>query len=333
MAYFTSLRTQVVEFGLEYAEDFFAEQEGLMGLFTGITVHSQFLGPTVACCFAWLLCDMVIVERRFSPLHLALLLPIPLIAFMTRSRLALLVLAFSVVFIMFYCIPHALIMSKVRSRFSSVMLVLALLLMGAGFAGEVRSGIVSKWLRKTDDVATDARTLSVAVTGSRKGKIEECLHDFHQNMLFGKGFQVDINTKSRFEAGQVSIFSASIEKGLLPLMVLGETGLFGAIAFGIFLVVFFVTCHARHYTATLTLFAVYLSTNLAEATFFSPAGGGGVQWIMMVVGGFVIDMNRQVERQGEMEEEAQLASLPPPQPAMAVEDEIDEGGLERTSPL
>ena len=321
VAFFTSLRNQVMEFGLDFANDFYAEHEGMTGLFTGITVHSQFLGPTVSCCFAWLLCDMIIAERRFSPMHLVLLLPMPIIAYMTRSRLALLVLAFSVVFIAFYCVPNSSVVSRVRARFSNIMLVIVVLMIVVSMAFEIQGGYISKWLRKTNDVATDDRSLSAAVTGSRQEKIGECLHDFHQNTLFGKGFQVDRNTKRRFEAGQVSIFSASVEKGLLPLMVLGETGIFGAIAFGIFLVVFFVTCHARHYTATLTLFAVYLSTNVAEATFFSPAGGGGVQWIMMVVGGFVIDMNREAERQAEM-------ALPPPQQLVAEDDGIGEGNLD-----
>ena len=163
----------------------------------------------------------------------------------------------------------------------------------------------------------------IFITGSRQGKIAECLSDFHQNILFGKGFQVDRTTKSRFESGQVSIFSASIEKGLLPLMVLGETGIFGAIAFVIFLAVFFITCHQRHYTATLTLFCVYLSTNLAEATFFAPAGGGGVQWILMVVGGFVIDMNREAERLAETAVDTSQASPPPLLPMVI--DEAERG--------
>jgi hypothetical protein len=73
-------------------------------------------------------------------------------------------------------------------------------------------------------------------------------------------------------------------------MVLGESGLVGASLFILFLVVFFSTCHQKRYTATATLFIVFLTTNLAEATFFSPAGGGGVYWSLMVVGGFTIDM-------------------------------------------
>ena len=224
VAYFTSLRTQVIEFGLEYANDFYAEHEGMTGLFTGITVHSQFLGPVAACSFAWLLCDMVIVERRFSPLHIALLLPIPLITYMTRSRLAFLVLTFSVAFIAFYCVPNAMVVSRVRIRFSNAMLFIIVVMLGVAVACEIRGGYISKWLRKTNDVASDARSLSVAVTGSRQSKIDECLHDFHQNTLFGKGFQVDRTTKNRFETGQVSVFSASIEKDFFHLWCWGKRG-------------------------------------------------------------------------------------------------------------
>jgi hypothetical protein len=308
IAYYTSMRSIVQEFGFAYADEIF---EGGVGqsLFTGITVHSQFLGPMLSCCFAWLLCDMLIVERKINSFHLALLLPIPVMAYMTRSRLAFLVLAFSITVIAFYCAPNAGVVSRIRARFSNIMLVVMVLMLGTAIYYEARGGYVSKWLRKTNDVASDVRTLGEAVTESRQGKIAECLNDFNQNTLFGKGFQVDRNTKRRFEAGQVSIFSAAIEKGLLPLMVLGETGILGFGAFAIFLLVFFVTCHQRHYTATLTLFCVYLSTNLAEATFFAPSGGGGVQWILMVVGGFVIDMNRYAERRVEIA--AETAMLAP----------------------
>ncbi|MBQ6926350.1 MAG: hypothetical protein IJQ73_17065 [Kiritimatiellae bacterium] len=323
IAYYTSMRSIVQEFGFTYADEIFAGSVG-QSLFTGITVHSQFLGPTVACCFAWLLCDMLIVERKVTSFHLALLLPIPVMAYMTRSRLAFLVLAFSIVLVAFYCVPNARVVSKVRARFSNIMLFVIVLMLGAAVAFEIQGGYVSRWLRKTNDVASDARSLGEAVTGSRQGKIAECLNDFHQNTLFGKGFQVDRTTQHRFEAGQISIFSAAIEKGLLPLMVLGETGILGTVAFVLFLLVFFTTCHQRHYTATLTLFCVYLSTNLAEATFFAPSGSGGVQWILMVVGGFVIDMNREAEKRAESAGDTLMQA--PPSPLLPLVEEGTELG-------
>ena len=319
VAYYTSMKSIVVEYGYAYADEVFQDSVGKQVLFTGITVHSQFLGPMLGCCFAWLLCDMLIAEQKISPLHITLLLPIPVMAYMTRSRLAFVVLATAVAMVALNCIPKATIPENVRGRFSNIMLVIAICFGIIAVVGEVRRGTISKWLRKTEDVAVDQRSLREAVTSSRQGKIAECLDDFHQNTLWGKGFQVDRSTKARYDSGSVSLFSASIEKGLLPVMILGETGMIGTIAFVAFLAIFFITCHARHYMGTFTLFAVYLATNMAEATFFSPAGGGGVEWILMVVGGFVIDMSCQAKRQEEIAEGIPITL--PPRPSVPVEEE------------
>jgi hypothetical protein len=80
-------------------------------------------------------------------------------------------------------------------------------------------------------------------------------------------------------------------------MVLGETGIIGAGAFLIFLIMFYHEASIKGYTATLTLFSVLLTTNLAEATFFSPSGGGGVFWMFTVCGGFLIDMSIRAANQ------------------------------------
>ena len=72
-------------------------------------------------------------------------------------------------------------------------------------------------------------------------------------------------------------------------MVLGETGILGAICFLFFLLSFYYTCSQRRYFVTITMFTVFLVTNMGEATFFSPGGGGGISWMICVVGGFTID--------------------------------------------
>ncbi len=299
IAYFTSLKDIVIEHGTQYADEAFHEYTGSAGLFTGITAHSQFLGPVLACAFAWLLCDMLLVERAFSPIHIALLVPIPVLAYMTRSRLAFVVLASSMAMVGAYCIPYSAIPQRLQARFSSGMVLMAFLLLVAASVFELQNGTVSKWLRKTDEVALDSRSLGEAVTESRLGLIQKNVRDFKRSIILGSGFQVDDLTKTKYQSGQVSLFSASIEKGLLPLMILGETGLAGGIVFALFLITFYVKCHARRFTATLTLFTVYLSSNMAEATFFAPSGGGGVLWILMVVGGFVIDMSRLADRRAK----------------------------------
>ena len=37
------------------------------------------------------------------------------------------------------------------------------------------------------------------------------------------------------------------------------------------------------------MFTVFLVSNMGEATFFSPGGGGGIGWMICVVGGFTLD--------------------------------------------
>ena len=62
-------------------------------LFNGMTSHSQMLSPVVACLGTWVLCDMLLVERRMEPLHCLILLCVPGLLYMSRSRGGLLMLA------------------------------------------------------------------------------------------------------------------------------------------------------------------------------------------------------------------------------------------------
>ena len=84
-------------------------------------------------------------------------------------------------------------------------------------------------------------------------------------------------------------------------MVLGETGILGVFCFVLFLGAFYFGCSKRKYHVTLTIFAVFLVTNMGEATFFSPGGMGGVLWMMACVGGFTIDTTLLYRRIVEQE--------------------------------
>ena len=103
------------------------------------------------------------------------------------------------------------------------------------------------------------------------------------------------------------VLSASIEKGVLPTMVLGETGILGCITFALFLITFYATCNIKRLYITTTMFTLLLVSNMGEATFFSPGGSGGVLWILTVLGGFLIDTVLLYERNSE-----RASRLPPP---------------------
>ena len=290
VAYLTSVRNIIANYGLEYADDMLVTTS--RKLFTGVTAHCQFLGPMAASLFGWLLCDMWLSEKKFSWLHIILLVPIPFISYMTRSRAALLSLLVATIAALFLCLKKAKLPRKTKQSFIVLATCAVVFLFSYAVVSEIRNETISKWLRKTNDIENDDRSLSDAITGSRQGLIAKNMIDFKRNVFLGSGFQVDANTRTMYKIGRASLFSASIEKGLLPLMILGETGILGALVFLLFLLAFFSTCARKKYIATSALFIVYLSTNMAEATFFSPAGGGGTLWIYLVAGGFIIDMDK-----------------------------------------
>ncbi len=289
-AYFTSVREFVIDAGIEAADEILAEMEG-SGLFTGITAHSQFLGPALACFAGWVACDMLFVERRMRVLHLALLLPIPIMIAMTRARIGILTFGTIVVFLGIYCLPRIRISDRLRRRIKTLLFAFVIVLIAILVVAEAKNGTVSRLLRKTHDMDEDRRSLLEALTNSRQGLIAACLHDFHQNPLWGTGFQVIEKHIELYQQGKVTLFSAPIEKGLLPLMVLGETGIIGFTFFSLFVFMFYHDVTVKRYAATSTLFSAFLVSNLAEANFFSPGGSGGVLWMFTVCGGFLIDMS------------------------------------------
>ncbi len=290
IAYFTSARTTIISEGMEAAESMLADNNGT-GLFSGITNQSQFLGPCLSCLGGWVACDMLFVERRLRLLHLLLLAPIPVMIALTKSRIGMLTFCLLIVALATYCLPRIQIAERDRQHIQTMLLTFIVFFVVILVVFEARRGTVSRLLRKTNDLGEDQRSLVEALTGSRQEKMHECILDFQSNPLWGKGFQVIAEHPLYYQQGRISFFSAPIEKGVLPIMVLGETGIFGMATFLLFLVMFYHDASRKRYIATLTLFSVLLGTNMAEATFFSPGGGGGTFWMFTVCGGFIIDMS------------------------------------------
>lgn len=306
-AYVTSLRNVIAEQGMEVAESVLKESSG-MKLFAGILNHSQGLAVILPCSLAWLACDMFFIEKRLSKFHVwTILAGIPLI-YMTRSRSAFLSFVVGTILVYFYCLKKVNIRRHIRTRLRSAMFFALFLVAVVAGVMEVRNQSITKWLRKKEDLSTDTRGFGEAFTSSRQGLIDKSMRDFRRNPLFGSGFQVSEEMQYAFRHHDGLILSASIEKGVLPIMVLGETGILGAIAFVIFLVSFYATCVRKKYYCCATLHTIFLTTNMAEATYFSPGGNGGYVWVLTVGGGFIIDTvvlyHRRLERiarQQEME--------------------------------
>lgn len=299
ISYATSLGGVLREGGAAAANAAFQDivRDGGKALFCGIMNHSQALSPILALSFAWLMCDMLFVEKRVRLPHVVLILLAMPMLYMTRSRVAFVTLVASLFMIYFYAIRKIPVAHAVKRKIGAGMTLFIAATVAAMAVLEVRDNTVSKWLRKTQDVDTDAqsRSLTEAMTSSRQGLIEYSMYEFRRNPLFGSGFQVAIYNRDALK-NQTFVFSASIEKGVLPVMVLGETGIVGAVLFAFFLISFYATATRRRLFVTITMFTLLLATNMGEATFFSPGGIGAVLWILTVCGGFVIDTILLYER-------------------------------------
>ena len=246
---------------------------------------------------------MILVERKLLRLHLAIITATPILMFMSRSRTALLIFCVAMFLIFFYCLPLVKMDTMIKHRIKRIMYVfIGILVIGATFA-EIHNGLISRWIRKTDDIENDSRSVGEALTASRMEVVEYNLNDFKLNPFLGKGFQVMDWHYEAYKAHRISLLSAPIEKGNLPLMVLGETGLVGASVFIVFLCSFYGTCVRKKYRALFCLFTVLLALNMGEANFFSP-GGSSLHWTIAVIGGFCLDLL------GKRREEEALEAIP-----------------------
>ena len=262
---------------------------GGLTLFSGIFSQSQVLGPFMAMAIAWLILDMLFVECRMSRLHLALCALGAAELFLSRSRTGLLAFVVALWIIGKNAFSTWSVNPLLRQRLRHSANIMAIIIAIAALAMEVRSRAITRWVYKTNDMEEIGQTeLVEGVTATRQGSIEANLADYRRNPVFGTGFQVSKQIHE-FYAPNAIVFSAPIEKGLLPMMVLGETGIIGSIAFAMFLFSFYHGCSRKHLVATSTLFSAFLATNMGESSFFSAGGMGGIYWIFSIAGGLVID--------------------------------------------
>jgi hypothetical protein len=275
-------------------------QQGVR-LFNGMTWHSQALAPISTMFSAWVLIDMLLVEKKVTALHLGLVGLTPVLLYWTSSRTGLVAFGSAMLVIWLYLLPRASLPIRVKNHMQSIFMGGLALLVALAVVSEIRSGTMSKWLRKTateEAAYRDTRGLLEAVTASRQGLVELNMRDYHLRPLTGMGFQVMEYHRTAYELGEISLWSAPIEKGVLPLMILGETGIVGAVIFVIFLVTFTYGMMRRRFVATVTLFWTMMATNMSEATFFSPSGAGGIIWCVAAIGGMCIDVIVMRERMG-----------------------------------
>lgn len=289
---------KIEEFGGDASVEGLIAREGAL-LFNGMTCHSQMLAPVVSILSTWVLCDMLLVERKLTILHLGVLGLSPALLYLSRSRGGLLTFVTVIGLTLFVCVPRARLSHRVKTKMLMTIGFFVICLLSLAGYLQAKNDFLSRWLRKTEDLNSDNRSLSEAFTNSRMALVEENLRDFRLNPLLGKGFQVQEWLKSAYGNGFITWYSAPVEKGVTPVVILGETGLLGSCIFLLFIISFYTTCLRRRYFALLNMFSCTLIANLADSTLFSPAGLGGFLWITSCVGGFGIDLLSIRIAQGE----------------------------------
>lgn len=291
ISYATSLRLAMRKGGEMAALSQFEQirEDGGMAFFSGITDHSQTLAPMLALMLVYVLADMMFVARRMSVLHLFLIVSMFFFTYLTKSRTCLLSMLVGFGVLVAYTSKKIWIEPRVRSKVKGGFWAVIALMVIAAIILEMRDGGISKWVRKTSDRGDD-RSLQEAVTASRQGTIEQCLYEYRQNPAMGIGFQVDDGVLELYQNSSGLILSAPIEKGLLPLMVLGEGGIIGAGLFYCFIIAFLIGCVRNGFYVSQVCFVTFFMTNIGEATFLSPGGTGGILWMFFAVGGFALDL-------------------------------------------
>lgn len=267
---------------------------GGTSLFNGVSWHSQTLGPLMAMLNAFLLSDYLCAVRKKSWLYRALLLGIPVVIYKTSSRTAMLAYVISVVFALFYYYRERGVHISKRQRVVGLFAGFAVMsLLGALLVPSLRLQLESM-LRKQGGVETMDRSVSLSesMTATRMELVEEGFNNFKESPLFGNGFQVSSGMERRTLGGSGFVFSAPVEKGVLPIMVLEEGGVVGAFIMIWFVLLLYIKYNRLRLHCFLTCFTTLLALDFGEAVFFSTSGAGGILWAICFAA-LAIDVGRR----------------------------------------
>ena len=248
--------------------------------FQGLLNHPQTLGVFLAPMVSWLAARILGGGARR-------LLEIPLVIgggcflFLTESRGAVLALVLGLAVALVPRLKPKKTMKRVA--FSRVAVVVSVAMLSSVL-------VIMEWKNISDETSKFMRKRSSAGTvlelaeASRGDLTRQSWSNFLENPLLGIGFGIPSAPSSLRidESGVLGIpTGAAIEKGVLPIAVLEETGLFGAaflVAFAACLVMPVLRSnHAPAVAICITAFAV----NLGEAVLFSFGGNGLYIWLMI----------------------------------------------------
>jgi len=248
--------------------------------FQGALNHPQVYGTTIALVTAILLGKLF--NHNKPPLSLMIIIiSLFLLIFISETRIAGIGLAISLMIsLIFFFILNifktkTVVINK-RLYLYLVFLILIPLIFNSYFVN-----LISFFLSKSGAIEVDG--LFDAYLLSRGEFIFQMLDNIKENLITGIGFGIasDLSSMRVYYDPIFNLpISASVEKGVVPLMILEETGIFGFILFLIWILILFYRAVING-IESLTLLLAILSFNMGEAVLFSPGGQGLITLVLL----------------------------------------------------
>ena len=251
--------------------------------FQGILNHPQAFGPTMSLLGAWAASRMF-GQKRPPWSAVALVCTCLVLVVLSEARTAGLALVLGVGIAVF--VAPALSGQTVLTvlpglRSHRIYLVGSLALIGVLLAGPILANKVNHYISKSG--RAEASSILQAYEGSRGRLIQEMWVNIQAQPLLGIGFGIASNPASMEIKRDPLVglpISASIEKGILPLAVLEEVGVFGFSAVVVWVWVL-LRRSARSGITPLAVVLTALLLNVGESTLFSPGGMGLLSLILL----------------------------------------------------
>lgn len=257
----------------------------VVSTFNGCMYHSNCLGPLSAMMAVYLAC--VVLFGRHRNRWLCAMLGACLVYFMalTQSRTSFVALFVGILAAIGLTIVLA------RRRYIRLRMNVSRLVLIAGIAAAGVGGVLLDMT--TGNVFTRAVVAFANKGGSDEGfdidqalssrrqLIEHSWQNFLESPLTGIGFEV---AKTEFFRKNATLFYAPIEKGFLPVAILEETGIIGAMLFALFLLVYARMLARSLNIPGIALLTTFLAVNCGEAMLFAVGGHGGFGWILCMGG-------------------------------------------------
>ena len=241
--------------------------------YQGALNHPQVYGTTIGLVTALLLGKLF--NHTKPPFSLMIIIIcLFLLIFISETRIAgiglVLSLVISLIFFLFLnLLKRKTVKINKRLYFYIVFLIIISLIFNSYLIE-----LITFFLSKSGAIEVDS--LYDAYLLSRGDFIFQMMDNIRLNLLSGIGFGI-ASEPSSMKIYYDSIFnlpiSASVEKGVVPLMVLEEIGIFGFILFLMWIFILFYRTVING-VESLTVLIAILSFNMGEAVLFSPGGQG-----------------------------------------------------------